>query len=1448
MAETKKPTPPKPKTPTEEDFADVGAVIGGVEGEGTVAGKLTDIHARTGTKPVDVFTDNLEDPTISDDLLSDRRQTPRAYETVEQVIEDGVSYDVETRSDGSKWLLGRTGEEHGGAAIRLEPLEGDAGGAAVKAKGGEDPEKDEGAPAATTGQDGLRGAVRGQLEREDLSRDPSAKIEAVEDIGRGLVSGVAEAGVEILKATRLDAVADWLESVAPLGEIEVPKPTTMVGQIAEPLAQAGIAMIPAARLTRAFGAVSAFLRWTMAGAVVDFAAFAPDDPGLGDLAKDIGKLDNLTAEALRSTLAGALAHEVDDTEFEKRLKSVGGGVLAGATIDGLRALYRAAKSPAIRQAVQEFAADESGMVRGAGRDAETGVAIKVRGFKSMYPYDLETGKEITEFSAPTGPHAGFFTDDVEKLKRFQLPEQAQYPVDIQFNNPKVIDARGKPARFFQFDVDPKTKEVGRVLDDDGNVLWSDDFRNVFEEYDGLIIKNTGDEGTLYIPKSSDQIGSAISPLFTAAPIGVGMAAQDDEETQVAGMLGKILGRVIGRSGKVTPVDRVLSRISVGQRIKNRLTWSEFYTSTVDDISPVARAVRKLTRGEREMGLSPLAVADDPYKLFRLNRGVNGKAEHFLEYSPFKFGTFENVGKSLKQVLDPVKDRLDDIRAYAVAKRSLELEGRGITTGVDQADAAATVAQFQDLEPVFRDLVEYQDHVLAYLRDSGVLSESGMKAMREANQDYVPFFRLMDDEPKGGLGRGLRVYQPTKKIKGSEREIIDPLESIIKNTYLMVNLADRNAVGDALWRLAEKRSGGEAIAKLVAPPMQPTRATLAEARATSPEVAQLLEQYADVADLRKQDFAIFRPNTMVVGNDQIVVYREGKRHLLQVDPEIANSFKALDHESAGALMRILGAPARLLRAGAILSPEFIARNPFRDQFSAFVFSDAGFIPFLDLARGMFSLIRKDVHYQDWLKSGGPMATLVSLDRQYLQQNIGALMRQTTLGQKVVNVVKSPIEALRLLSEFSEQGTRIGEFKLMTKGERGREAIQAGGFASREVTLDFNRIGSKTRAVNAIIAFWNANVQGTDKLVRSFRDHPMRTTAKAAAGITLPSAILHLNNRLYEDDPKDPNRYSALPQWQRDIFWLVRIGDTWWRIPKPFELGIIFGTGAERIIDQMLGTTEGTDDARKWLQSMGRGAMPGFMPTFMGPPMEQWANRNLFTDRPIIPAAREKLLSEYQYSAYTTEAAKAVGKLIAQIPGIGRTSFASPSVLENYVRGWSGGLGTHIMNAADFALRKAGVLPDPVKPARTLADIPFVKGFVVRHPSAGAEVIQKFYDDYDLQQKYQNTIKTLIKEGAAEESIEVLDRAVAEGAMLDLGGIRKALSAAMKTVRLVYRNPTMRPDEKRQLIDAMYSQMIGMATLGNEIIKSGKKAAKESTKLMGAEPPNELPSLTGGIALP
>ena len=469
----------------------------------------------------------------------------------------------------------------------------------------------------------------------------------------------------------------------------------------------------------------------------------------------------------------------------------------------------------------------------------------------------------------------------------------------------------------------------------------------------------------------------------------------------------------------------------------------------------------------------------------------------------------------------------------------------------------------------------------------------------------------------------------------------------------------------------------------------------------------LELPADVAE-------IFRPSSFIPKDNVISVWKKGKRELYQVDPEIARAMQALDKEQMNAIVKILSIPSRWLRAGATLAPEFIARNPVRDQFSAFVYSKYNFIPGVDLIRGVSHLLKKDDIYWKWKQSGGEHSMLVSMDREYLQKELDTVIADKM--DKLKGVLKNPIEALRILSELGEAGTRIGEFaKGIGKEGTTKEGILRSGLASREVTLDFLRLGAKTQAVNALVAFWNANVQGSDRMFRAFKSAPLPTLLKTMAAITLPSVILAAVNR---DDP----RWKEVPQWQKDLFWIVMTKDHIWRIPKPFELGIIFGTVPERITEYILSKDPRAFD--NLLETIGNGAAPGFLPAVMTPLIENWANKSFFTDRPIVPKGKEGLLPQYQYQPYTTEAGKAIGKALSHTPLLGDTWAASPAKIENLVQGWSGGLGKLVLQGVDLVLKKSGIVPDEVKPSKDLSDIPMLRAFHVRYPGNDAESIKRF----------------------------------------------------------------------------------------------------------------------------
>lgn len=858
------------------------------------------------------------------------------------------------------------------------------------------------------------------------------------------------------------------------------------------------------------------------------------------------------------------------------------------------------------------------------------------------------------------------------------------------------------------------------------------------------------------------------------------------------------------------LQRVLSQLSVGEGSRPRATFSDLYTMTIDDLHPLELAVKEMAGGEK------LAAGKDPYKLARLMRGWVGKAEAFLKNKPFSFKDFQDIpgSKSLKEILKPVEGDLDQFRAYIVSKRALELSHRGIETGILREDAEALVREYDGrFSRTFEDLKAYQDHTLQYLKDAGLLDEAGLVKMRELNKDYVPFYRIMEDTKGKGLGQGLQSRQPIKKIKGSWRDIVDPLESIAKNTFLYINLAEKNAVGRALVDLAGSKDGLGRFVEKIPKPIQRITVHRDELQKYMVDFAGKFNvDLENIPQVLMDEMQIYRGSAFTPKDNVISVWRKGNQELYQVDPEIARVFQALDRENSNLVVKLLSYPAQWLRAGATLTPEFMGRNPLRDQFTALCYSKYGFVPGFDLVRGVFSMVKKDDLYWAWKKGGGDHSMLVSMDRDYLQDNLADVLQK----YPVKNLVKNPINALRILSELGEQGTRIGEFKKGISVEGlSKEGMQEAAFSAREVTLDFSRIGAKTKAVNQIIAFWNAQLQGTDRMVRAFVENPLGTSAKVAAAITLPSILLAIANH---DDP----RYKEIPQWQKDLFWIIPTDRCVYRIPKPFELGILFGTVPEWITHFVMDQDPKAFD--NILDTLIRGFSPGALPTISAPIIENWANKSLFFDRPIVPRSREELLPEYQYSEYTTETAKRLGQLVGKFPGLDRTKAASPAHIENLIQGWSGGLGRYALQIADAGLKASGVVDEKYeKPSKTLADIPFVKAFVVRYPSSQAESIERFYQNYEKATSVNKTVKNLIEK---EQNPEIALRLWQESGMADLDGIREALGSMRGVIDLVYRNPEMTGDEKRQIIDTIYLQMIQVAKQGNQVFEAYEKARKEA----------------------
>lgn len=792
-------------------------------------------------------------------------------------------------------------------------------------------------------------------------------------------------------------------------------------------------------------------------------------------------------------------------------------------------------------------------------------------------------------------------------------------------------------------------------------------------------------------------------------------------------------------GKVSQAIDAVKRGEAKDVIKKAL--NDVYTKAIDELNPLKDLVEEV---ERQTG-EKIAFDDNPYMQAWLARGWVGKAETLIEH-----GAPEHGIKSLKEILKGVGEKEHkEFSAYLVALHDLDLHKNKQKATFDYTEDAAVLGKHAGNERFQKAAVEiykYQDYLLQMLVKEGMLTAKAYHTMRKMYPHYIPFFRDMSDAGmqsflSGGKGF-IDVSSPVKRLKGSTRDIIDPLESIVKNTFQFYNAVERNHVGRTFAKLADKKGMGQIVERVK-------------------------------GDKAKTD------NTFNV-------WENGEKVTYETTPELIQTMRMLDKDQSNMVVKIFSYPANWLRAGATLSPEFILRNPVRDMIGASIYSKHGFIPVVDTFKGLASFLKKGELYWEYMKSGAAHAAMVSLDRDYLGGQLRDIMGRES---KATKLIKNPLELLRAMSEATEMATRLAEYDNARKGytglvnrlfgkERKPLSSSEAALVSRDITLDFSRRGTHTKRLNQITAFFNATLQGADKMARAFKEDPRGMTVKTMLYITLPSVLLWYMN-------KDDERYQELPQWEKDTFWIIPGKENMYKIPKPFEAGVLFGTSFERMLQYM-------DDAKNNRKSVGfkgygervmDSLAPGLIPTGAIPVLEYMTNHSFFRQRSIIPQSQENLPARLQYGANSSEVAKFVGDKIN----------VSPYFVDNTIRGYGGGLAGLGLSAIDAA---SGVKENNT--AKKWYEAPGLRGFTAA-PYQSSNSVQRVYDDYKEQEKLHNAFKLT---GQRPEGYDAKEFARLKNASDSLKNLNKASKA-------IINNERMSGEQKREQLDKINMRKANIA---------------------------------------
>lgn len=789
------------------------------------------------------------------------------------------------------------------------------------------------------------------------------------------------------------------------------------------------------------------------------------------------------------------------------------------------------------------------------------------------------------------------------------------------------------------------------------------------------------------------------------------------------------------------------------------------------------------------------------------------AESIIRRHRTKWDTDEVVeGKTLQEIIMSVPDK-QDFSIYLTARKQIELYNRGEKENLlaIPIDKAKVVVNEFDKNPEYKqaakDLDDYMDYLKEYAKDAGLISEKSLAKYREENVTKAPIHTVPDFlipvlENDKATTKAVLGSLGVKDKDVNYKYYDDPLVSAVGLTYSVVSSALKNEA----MKMAAYQFG----------------------------------------------MPIDKPGASDVV--KISYFENGKHQARMVPKEIARAAYSMSPENTKLFgsfygKTVLSKATRIANAGAVLMWDFMAKSTFIDQFTAGIQSKTGYVPFVDMFKGFAASISHMTNgklfknyegiVDEWWRSGGYNAGIVAADRNSAKAVLRDLTRPSALNVikdpakhykdilRLLNVPGHGLNFLRGVSEQLDRATRLGEYiNAKNKGYSPQEAAML----ARDVTTDYKRMGATGQAVNQLVAFFNATIQGNDKLVRTFMDDPKTAAIRTAMYVGIPSFLLALVRADIEENSPESDMAMVLksvPEWQKQAYWIIPTGSSVLRIPKPHGY-LIQGALIESLTSFMVQKDRGLLDAlynEGFIESVSRTFIPDVMPTALKPVIETKTNYRFFSDGPIIPMSAENLVNEEQYTMGTSETAKIIGRFFADVdtkmglPLFDRLS--SPLVIDNVIRSYTSSLGVKAVEWLDNSLRAAGIVKHQ-EPAKSLEDMPLFKTFMYKF-GPHAKQIQDFYAKEKELTKVYNTVRKLASSpdpAARARAQKMMNRPFA-----NLRNITNVNNTISKVITATYYSPDLTPEEKAVAINEHYKRKVMVCIRGLEIIKQIEQSFEE-----------------------
>lgn len=808
-------------------------------------------------------------------------------------------------------------------------------------------------------------------------------------------------------------------------------------------------------------------------------------------------------------------------------------------------------------------------------------------------------------------------------------------------------------------------------------------------------------------------------------------------------------------------------------LKQSSFWSRLNEGIFDGLHGIKKA-------EEAAGIT------DPNKMgyvsARLASGLSDVLHGVFHYGApmWKDGIIQRKAdtKGLLEVFGMLPDgELNNWLAWMGANRAKQLKAQGRENNLSQADIDELLALADGKEKLFEEVrAEYNkinSAVLDVAQGAGLISAEQRAGFDE--QYYVPFFREQDVDPemqdiasmvvapftkKGIAGQSAKI----KELKGGKQSTKDLLENIILRQSTMLDAALKNK---AMLEVTDNLSGTEFMTEV-----------------DSPEFAKLSQRELNSIQRVK-----------VMRDGQAVAYAV-------TDPALLRGLIAVNDVGSQALFNRMGRSAkRFLTTGVTLSPDFIFKNFVRDAAHAWMINKDDFKLGTDSVKGLKKAFKEDEAYRDLIFSGAAFqgGYIHGADPEAAAQQIRRALAQKGLAKGQIDSYMDSLvtsgsklfEKYRNLSDKVENANRLSTYEAgLASGKSRRQAA----FEAKDL-MDYSLKGNFALISTMIdfLPFFNARLQGMYKLARASaageNDKVLKVLSANLAMKGLKVAAFSLALAAMNDDD---DRYKELPDWDKDANWHFWIGDDHFRIPKPFELGVVFGTLPERLFGFGTGSQTGSDLGRAVGNAVFNTMALNPIPQIALPVVEVMTNKSFFKGTAIEGMGDEQRMPGDRYNAYTSDTAREVGQLLN----------VSPKKIEHLVNGYAGTLGGYVLAMSDMMARQ---MLGKEKPETPISRYPIIKAFYGGDDPNGSTYYQnEFYKALDAANQAYGSYKRAAEEQDSSRMIAVLeDNRDKLGVRIALNRVQRQVSALSKQAEMV-NNSSMSPSEKREKLDAITSQ--------------------------------------------